>query len=153
MKALIQRVSRARVQVDQKTVGEISRGLLILLGVGANDMEIDAEYLAARCANLRIFNDEQGKMNLSVLDIKGQALVVSQFTLHADTRKGNRPSYTRAAEPEKAKRLYDSFTRHLRAILGSDNIRTGVFGAMMDVELVNQGPVTVLVQSKREYEK
>ncbi|NOY05458.1 MAG: D-tyrosyl-tRNA(Tyr) deacylase, partial [Chlorobi bacterium] len=144
MKALIQRVSKARVLVEQETVGHISRGLLILLGVGVNDTEEDAEYLARRCANLRVFNDDQGKMNLSVLDVKGQALVVSQFTLHADTRKGNRPSYTRAAEPGKAEHLYELFARFLRDELGSENVSTGIFGAMMDVELVNQGPVTVL---------
>ncbi len=122
--------------------------MLILLGVKNNDTEVDAEYLAERCASLRIFNDETGKMNLSVKDVIGEAMVVSQFTLYGDTRKGNRPSYTDAATQKTAEVLYDRFTAHLRNLLGEKRIATGVFRAMMDVELVNDGPVTLILESK-----
>jgi D-tyrosyl-tRNA(Tyr) deacylase len=122
--------------------------MLILLGVKQSDDEADAQYLADRCAALRIFDDEEGKMNLSVKDVGGEAMVVSQFTLYGDTRKGNRPSYSEAAPPELAERLYESFVRHLRASLGDAKVATGVFRAMMDVELVNDGPVTVAIESK-----
>jgi D-tyrosyl-tRNA(Tyr) deacylase len=122
--------------------------MLILLGVKQSDDEADAQYLADRCAALRIFDDEEGKMNLSVKDVGGEAMVVSQFTLYGDTRKGNRPSYSEAAPPELAERLYESFVRHLRASLGHTKVATGVFRAMMDVELVNDGPVTVAIESK-----
>lgn len=151
MRILIQRVSRASVTVDDRVTGSIDRGVLVLLGVTHGDTEEDARYLAGRLARLRIFNDAEGKMNLSVDDVGGSALVVSQFTLHADTRKGNRPSYGDAAEPGLAERLYELFVAELSAMLGAKRIATGEFGAMMEVELVNDGPVTVTVKSKSEY--
>lgn len=151
MRILIQRVSRARVTVDDRLTGSIDNGVLVFLGVTHGDTEEDARYLAGRLARLRIFNDEDGKMNLSVNDIGGSALVVSQFTLHADTRKGNRPSYGHAAEPAPAERLYEMFVAELSALLGAERVATGEFGAMMQVELINDGPVTVTVKSKSEY--
>ena len=151
MLALIQRVTRARVTVDGRETGAIGNGLLVLLGVRQGDLENDAEYLAARVAALRVFGDADGKMNLSLGDMGGCALVVSQFTLHADTRKGNRPSYALAAEPVVAEKLYECFVAELRALLGHDRVATGAFRAMMQVELVNDGPVTVTVASKSEH--
>jgi D-tyrosyl-tRNA(Tyr) deacylase len=151
MRILVQRVSRARVTVNDEITGSIGVGLLVLLGVKHGDAEDDARSLASRLARLRIFNDAAGKMNLSVEDIGGSILIVSQFTLHADTRKGNRPSYGRAADPELAEQLYELFVAELRTMLGADRVATGVFGAMMQVELVNDGPVTVMVKSKSEY--
>lgn len=157
MRVIVQRVSRARVTVedsatsDVRVTGEIGPGLLILCGVRHGDTEEDADYLATRMARLRVFSDAEGKMNLSLLDTGGAALVVSQFTLHADTRKGNRPSYGRAAEPELAQRLYNRFVECLRAEIGETRIATGEFAEMMQVELVNDGPVTVTVNSKSEY--
>jgi len=148
MRALIQRVRRCSVSLDGIPHSTVGRGMLILLGVKQSDNEADAQYLADRCAALRIFDDEEGKMNLSVKDVGGEAMVVSQFTLYGDTRKGNRPSYSEAAPPELAERLYESFVRHLRASMGHANVATGVFRAMMDVELVNDGPVTVAIESK-----
>ena len=148
MRALIQRVRRCSVSLDGIPHSTVGRGMLILLGVKQSDNEADAQYLADRCAALRIFDDEEGKMNLSVKDVGGEAMVVSQFTLSGDTRKGNRPSYSEAAPPELAERLYESFVRHLRASMGHANVATGVFRAMMDVELVNDGPVTVAIESK-----
>ena len=153
MIALIQRVSRAKVSVAGLITGEIGCGLLIFLGVKRGDGETDAQYLASRVSRLRVFNDAEGKMNLSLQDVGGSVLVVSQFTLHADTRKGNRPSYGRAAEPGLAEDLYDLFILELRKHLGADKVGTGEFGAMMDVELINDGPVTVTVKSKSEYAK
>ncbi|MBR9976039.1 MAG: D-tyrosyl-tRNA(Tyr) deacylase [Bacteroidetes bacterium] len=157
MRVIVQRVSRARVTVEDpatsgvRVTGEIGPGLLVLCGVRHGDTEEDADYLANRMARLRVFSDAEGKMNLSLLDTGGAALVVSQFTLHADTRKGNRPSYGRAAEPELAERLYVRFVERLGAELGVSRVATGEFGAMMSVELVNDGPVTVTVNSKSEY--
>ena len=148
MKALIQRVRRCSVTIDDRMHSSIGCGLLILLGVKQGDTDADATYLADRCAALRIFDDKQGKMNLSLCDIGGAAMVVSQFTLYGDTTRGNRPSYSEAASPELAERLYEVFVRRLTADLGEGKVATGVFRAMMDVELVNDGPVTVLVESK-----
>jgi len=148
MRALIQRVKRSSVTIDGKLHGSIGPGLLILLGVKQSDGEPDADYLADRCAALRIFDDSQGKMNLSVKDTGGSIMVVSQFTLYGDTRKGNRPSYSDAAGPELAENLYIRFVNRLSVVLGREKIATGVFRAMMDVELVNDGPVTVTVESK-----
>jgi D-tyrosyl-tRNA(Tyr) deacylase len=136
------------VSIGGSTHSAIHAGILILLGVRQSDTDADAAYLAGRCALLRIFDDEEGKMNLSVKDVEGEAMVVSQFTLYGDTRKGNRPSYTDAAPPEVAEPLYESFVRLLKAELGDSKVASGVFRAMMDVELVNDGPVTVLVESK-----
>ncbi|MDT8322884.1 MAG: D-aminoacyl-tRNA deacylase [Bacteroidota bacterium] len=151
MRLLIQRVSRASVTVDSRITGEIGPGLLVLLGVRHGDTEEDARYLASRLLRLRVFNDADGKMNLSVDDTGGSALVVSQFTLHADTRKGNRPSYGHAAEAELAEHLYELFIAELRGLMGQDRVATGEFAAMMEVALVNDGPVTILLQSKSEY--
>jgi D-tyrosyl-tRNA(Tyr) deacylase len=122
--------------------------MLILLGIKRDDSEADAAYLADRCASLRIFDDSNGKMNLSLRDTEGSAMVVSQFTLYGDTRKGNRPSYTDAAPAETAEKLYNIFVEQLKQILGHDKVASGIFKAMMHVELVNDGPVTVMVDSK-----
>lgn len=149
MRALIQRVTKSSVAINGAVHSSIGKGMLVLLGVKQGDNNEDAKYLADRCAALRIFDDDQGKMNLSVCDVNGEAMVVSQFTLYGDTRKGNRPSYTDAAPPELAEALYEQFVRDLKAALGETKVATGVFRAMMDVELVNDGPVTVIVESKR----
>lgn len=143
MKALIQRVSEASVEVDGRRVAEIGPGLLVLLGITHSDGMDDAAWLARKIPALRIFEDEAGLMNRSVLDIGGAVLVVSQFTLYADTRKGNRPSFVAAARPEQAEPLYEALVRHLRGTLGSSRVGTGVFGAEMKVRLLNDGPVTV----------
>lgn len=148
MRALIQRVKNGSVTIDGKLYGRIDKGMVILLGVKDGDSEEDAKYLAHRCANLRIFEDENEKMNLSVLDIHGQALVVSQFTLYGDTRKGHRPSYIEAAKPENAEQLYNYFCSYLMENIGKENVATGVFRAMMVVEIINDGPVTLMVESK-----
>ena len=147
MRAVIQRVSRAQVSVREEIVGKIGRGILVLLGVGNTDTEADADYLAAKIAGLRIFEDENGKMNLSLADRAGEVLAVSQFTLHGDARKGRRPSFDGAAPPELARALYEHFVRRIHeAGIGCE---TGRFQAMMQVELVNEGPVTILLDSKR----
>jgi len=150
MRALIQRVKHASVDIEGSPHNHIGRGIVIFLAVRKGDSEQDAEYLARRCADLRIFGDDEGKMNLSVKDIHGSALVISQFTLYADTRKGNRPSFTDSAQPGEAEHLYNLFVRHLREHLGEGKVCTGRFRAMMDVGLVNDGPVTVMVESKHE---
>jgi D-tyrosyl-tRNA(Tyr) deacylase len=141
----VQRVAEARVRVGEETVGEIGPGLCVLLGVARGDEEIDAERLAGRVARLRIFENEEGRFDRSLLDIGGAALVVSQFTLIADTAKGNRPSFTEAASPAEAKRLYQAFCSALRE--PGVPIETGVFGARMRVELVNDGPVTIILDA------
>jgi D-tyrosyl-tRNA(Tyr) deacylase len=148
MRALIQRVRRCSVSIEGKTHSSIGPGVLILLGVKQGDQATDAEYLADRCAALRVFEDPQGKMNLSVQDVGGSVMVVSQFTLYGDTRKGNRPSYSEAAPPAEAEALYEHFARQMKMSLGSERVATGVFRAMMDVELINDGPVTVMIESK-----
>lgn len=148
MRALIQRVRRCTVMIDGKAHSSIGHGMLILLGVKYTDEVSDAIFLADRCAALRVFDDPQGKMNLAIREVGGAAIIVSQFTLYGDTRRGNRPSYSDAAPPEQAEALYEQFVRQLKTTLGDANVATGVFRAMMDVELVNDGPVTVLVESK-----
>jgi D-tyrosyl-tRNA(Tyr) deacylase len=148
MRALIQRVIRGSVAIEGRRVGEISRGMVVLLGVKKGDTPEAAEYLAQRTAALRIFDDADGVMNLDVRQANGSALVVSQFTLYADTRKGNRPSYIEAAPPEEAEALYNSYVEYLRALLGNDSVHTGVFRAMMEVDIVNDGPVTIILESK-----
>lgn len=149
MRAVIQRVSHARVEVEGETVGEIGRGLLILLGVAQGDDEAAAQYLARKISGLRIFPNEAGKMDLSLNDIQGEALVVSQFTLYGDCRKGRRPNFTQAAHPDEAKRLYELFCFELGQA-GVRRVATGVFGAMMQVSLCNDGPVTLIVESPPE---
>ena len=147
MKAVIQRVSEASVTVDGAVVGEIGRGFLVLLGVMDGDTEADADVLAGKVARLRVFTDENDKMNLSVTDVGGAVLCVSQFTLCADVKKGNRPSFTPSAPPEEAERLYEYFTRRLLDE-GVSSVERGVFGADMKVRLLNDGPVTILFDSE-----
>ena len=149
MRAVIQRVSRARVTVEERVVGEIGPGLVALVAVGVEDTEEAAAYLAGKLGSLRIFEDEAGKMNLSVLDVGAEVLAVSQFTLYGDCRKGKRPSFTRAARPEKATQLYNLFCDELRR--AGVTVATGEFQARMNVELVNDGPVTILVDSDRTF--
>ena len=147
MRLLVQRVSHAQVSVDGQVTGKIGEGLLVLVGVTHSDTIADVEYLSERCVKLRIFNDEEGKMNKSLLDVGGGMLIISQFTRYADTRKGNRPGYSDAANPELANDLYEKFI----AKIAEKNIEygCGVFGADMDVEFCNQGPVTILLESKK----
>lgn len=149
MKALIQRVSSASVTVEGNCVAEINTGLLILLGVSESDNQKEASWLASKVVNMRIFNDSEGKMNLSLLDVGGDALAVSQFTLYADARKGNRPSYIQAARPELAKPMYEAFVAELEKVLGKP-VPTGVFGADMKVSLVNDGPVTIMLETQAD---
>ena len=144
MRIVLQRVSRAAVRVDGKTAGEIGRGLLLLVGVHQDDSVECADFLAAKCAELRIFADEKGKMNLSGKEIRASALVVSQFTLYGDCAKGRRPNFIAAAAPARATELYEYFVRVLRTHL--PRVETGVFGAMMEVELLNDGPVTLILE-------
>jgi D-aminoacyl-tRNA deacylase len=147
VRAVIQRVTRASVTVEARVAGEIGPGVLVLLGVNRTDNAESAAYLAEKIAHLRIFSDEAGKMNLSLLDVGGSALLVSQFTLYGDTRGGRRPSYIQAAPPEQASRLYEEFVRSIRAL--GVPVQTGVFQAHMQVELVNDGPVTILLDSEK----
>ena len=149
MRAVVQRVSRARVSVDGNVTGEITTGLLILLGVGREDTSAAAAGFAEKIANLRIFEDNDRKMNCSLLDLKGSALVVSQFTIYGDARGQRRPSFVTAAPPEQAKHLYEKFAETLRSF--GVTVTTGVFGAMMSVELVNEGPVTILLDSDKTF--
>lgn len=147
MRVLIQRVTKASVTIENNIKSQIGKGLLILLGIEDNDNKEDIEWLCNKITNLRIFNDKDGVMNLSALDTEADMLVVSQFTLHASTKKGNRPSYIRASKPETAIPLYEAFCETLRRKLNKD-IRTGEFGADMQVELINDGPVTIWIDSK-----
>ncbi len=149
MRAVIQRVSRAKVTVAGEITGAIGPGLLVLLGVGQQDTEASADYLAEKIAGLRIFEDEGGKMNRSVVDIGGSVLAVSQFTLYGDVRKGKRPSFDAAAPPQRAHELYEYFISRVRA--GGLRCETGRFQEMMDVELVNAGPVTILLDSEKTF--
>ena len=149
MRAVLQRVSRARVNVDGSVAGEIAAGLVILLGVGRDDTSAVAVAMAEKVANLRIFEDDQGKMNRSLLDAGGSALVVSQFTLYGDARGQRRPSFVAAAPPEQAKKLYEEFSEALSRL--GITVATGVFQAMMSVELVNEGPVTILLDSYKTF--
>ncbi|HZP23324.1 MAG TPA: D-aminoacyl-tRNA deacylase [Terriglobales bacterium] len=149
MRAVVQRVSRASVSVDTEITGAIDLGLLVLLGVGQEDSEADADYLADKIAGLRIFEDDAGKMNLSVTDVGGAVLAVSQFTLFGDVRRGKRPSFDAAARSERAKELYEYFVSRVRSF--GLPCETGRFQAMMDVELVNSGPVTILLDSTKAF--
>ena len=147
MKVVLQRVSEAMVTVEGRIAGRIGRGLMLLVGVGQEDTERDLEWMADKLAGLRIFEDDAGKMNLSVEDVEGAVLSVSQFTLYGDCRKGRRPSFMDAARPETAEKLYDQFNERLRS--KGLRVETGVFGAMMDVSLVNDGPVTLILDSRQ----
>ncbi len=149
MKVVIQRVSKAHVTIDKKIMASISQGLLIFLGIVNDDTIEDISWLANKTANLRIFADENDVMNKSLLDVNGDAIVVSQFTLHAATKKGNRPSYIKAAKPDVAIPLYESFVKELELVLGK-TVQTGEFGADMKVELINDGPVTIIIDSKNK---
>jgi D-tyrosyl-tRNA(Tyr) deacylase len=149
MKVVLQRVSKASVTIDDKKVANIQSGILILLGIVATDTSNDIEWLCKKTANLRIFNDENGVMNTSLLDVNGDAIVVSQFTLHAATKKGNRPSYIKAARPEVAIPLYEKFIEILENELGK-NVQMGEFGADMKVELINDGPVTIIIDTENK---
>jgi D-tyrosyl-tRNA(Tyr) deacylase len=149
MRAVVQRVSRAKVTVDGEITGEIAQGLLVFLGVAGTDDEADADYLCDKIVNLRIFEDADDKMNLSLVDIKGEVLVVSQFTLYGDTRRGRRPSFIDAAPPDKANQLYEYFVSKARKQV--QKVATGRFQAMMDVELVNDGPVTIMLDSEKTF--
>lgn len=149
MRVVLQRVSKASVTVEGKKISSINEGLLIFVGIEDEDTQVDIDWLTNKIANLRIFNDEDGVMNRSLLDTKGDAIVVSQFTLHASTKKGNRPSYISAAGPDVAIPLYKSFISTLESKLGK-KIGTGVFGADMKVELLNDGPVTILIDTKNK---
>ncbi|MEP2936797.1 MAG: D-aminoacyl-tRNA deacylase [Gilvibacter sp.] len=150
MRAVVQRVSEASVQIDAKQVTSIKHGMLVLLGIEHEDNEQDADWLSGKLVRMRIFQDENDHMNLSVLDTQGEAIVVSQFTLHASTKKGNRPSFIKAAKPDKAQLLYQYFISIFEKQLGKP-VGTGEFGAMMDVSLINDGPVTIIIDSKQKH--
>jgi D-tyrosyl-tRNA(Tyr) deacylase len=147
MRAVIQRVDFANVTVDCNVIGEINRGIVVFLGVGKFDDEKDANYLIEKIANIRIFEDLEGKMNLSLVDIKGGALIISQFTLFADCSRGRRPSFTDACEPDSAEKLYEYFTEGMRK--KTNNVATGKFGAAMKIKAINNGPVTIIIDSKK----
>lgn len=149
MRAVVQRVTEASVKVDGKIVGEIGNGLLVLLGVGDEDNEKDLEYLVDKITGLRIFEDENEKMNLSLMDVKGELLIISQFTLYGDARKGRRPSFTKSADPKIGEKYYEEFIERTKNM----GIKTekGIFGAHMDVSLINNGPVTILLDSKKNF--
>jgi D-tyrosyl-tRNA(Tyr) deacylase len=149
MRAVIQRVTRASVTIQGRVRSQIGKGLLILLGIETEDSTEDTSWLASKAVQLRIFNDAEGVMNLPVTEADGDILVVSQFTLHAKTKKGNRPSYIRAARPEQAIPLYEAFIGHISGLLGKE-VMTGEFGAMMQVESVNDGPVTIIIDTKEK---
>jgi D-tyrosyl-tRNA(Tyr) deacylase len=149
MRAVVQRVTRAKVTVENEVTGEIKHGLVVLLGVARDDSEADADYLASKIAALRIFDDDAGKMNCSVKDVGGGVLVVSQFTLYGDVRRGLRPSWIEAAAPEVAKPLYEYFVAQIRKLV--DEVAEGSFRSLMQVELVNDGPVTILLDSRKQF--
>ena len=149
MRIVVQRVTEGGVNIlSENYKAEINRGLVVLLGIKNDDNKQDAEFLADKCTNLRIFEDSEGKMNLAVKDINGQILIISQFTLYGDAQRGNRPSFSGAARPETAIPLYEHFIRRVELNIGSENVRTGIFGAMMQVKIINDGPVTIIIDSK-----
>jgi D-aminoacyl-tRNA deacylase len=149
MRALVQRVTQGSVFIEKENYSaEIGKGMVILLGVKEGDTEDDVVFVADKCSNLRIFEDENEKMNLSLKDINGEVLVISQFTLYGDARKGNRPSFTDAARPELANNLYEKFIERMKQNLGGEKVKNGIFAAMMLVKIFNDGPVTILVESK-----
>ncbi|WP_407370609.1 D-aminoacyl-tRNA deacylase [Carnobacterium sp.] len=147
MRVIIQRTKEASVSIEESVVGEITHGFVLLVGIEEEDQQEDIEYLVRKISNMRIFEDTQGKMNLSIEDVGGEILSISQFTLHADTKKGNRPSFIKAAKPDTAIPVYDAFNAQLRA--SGLTVQTGVFGADMQVSLVNDGPVTIIIDSKQ----
>jgi D-tyrosyl-tRNA(Tyr) deacylase len=149
MKLVIQRVQEASVTIENKIVGSISKGLLVLIGIETKDSEVDVDWCLSKLVNMRIFSDDEGKMNLSLLEVNGKLLVVSQFTLHASTKKGNRPSFITAARPEQAIPLYESFIQKANVLL-SNSVQTGEFGADMKVGLINDGPVTIIIDSQNK---
>lgn len=149
MRAVVQRVTKASVTVDQTLVSNIGKGLLVLVGIEDADTIEDIQWLSAKLVQLRIFNDENGTMNLSLKDVEGELLLVSQFTLHASTKKGNRPSYIKASKPDLAIPLYEQFKQQIEVDLGK-KVQTGIFGADMKVELVNDGPVTIIIDTKNK---
>jgi len=149
MRAVIQRVSFASVKVDDKTIGQIGLGLLVLLGIEADDTSTDVSWLAKKICGLRIFSDTEGKMNLDLNDVNGELLIVSQFTLHASTKKGTRPSFIKAARPDHAIPLYENFISECSQ-LSTSKVQTGEFGAIMDLELLNDGPVTIMIDTKNK---
>ena len=148
MRAVIQRVSQAKVVVDENTVGQINRGFMILLGVHEEDTQVDVDYLVGKISKLRVFEDDQQKMNRSIIDVDGKILSISQFTLFADTKKGNRPSFVQAAKPDTAIPLYEAFNEGLRQ--AGIPVETGIFGADMKCHLVNDGPVTIIIDSQNK---
>jgi len=149
MRALIQRVTEGEVVIEKDNyVAKIGKGMVILLGVKDGDSEEDLIFVADKCSNLRIFEDDKGKMNLSIKEIHGEVLLISQFTLYGDARKGNRPSFTNAARPELAEELYNKFIERMKYNLGNNKVKCGIFAAMMQVKIFNDGPVTILVESK-----
>ena len=148
MRTVIQRVRNAQITIDHTIQKSIGRGLLVLLGIEKEDTQDDVEWLSSKIAQLRIFGDDNDKMNLSVQDIEGEIMVVSQFTLHASTKKGNRPSWIKAADPEHAEPIYQEFVKELQSYLQNKEVVTGEFGAHMDIELLNDGPVTIIIDSK-----
>ena len=147
MRVVVQRVRSGKVTLQGSVLGEIGTGYVVLVGVREGDTERDARYLAAKCANLRVLEDADGKMNVGLREAGGRVLVVSQFTLYGEAQKGNRPSFSLAARPEAAEPLYDLFVQHLREILGADAVATGSFGGMMELTIVNDGPVTLIIDS------
>ena len=149
MRIVVQRVTKATVHIDEKPYAQIKNGLVVFIGIEQNDEKSYADYLASKCSALRIFDDENGKMNLCLNDAEGSLLLISQFTLHATTKKGNRPSFIRSAKPEKANPLYDYFIGKMKSLVKNE-IKTGVFGANMQVELINNGPITILIDSKNK---
>lgn len=154
MKAVVQRVNSASVNISEQNYSEnIDKGLLVLLGIKTGDTEEEVIFVADKCCNLRIFEDDENKMNRSVKDISGEILIISQFTLYGETAKGNRPSFIEAAKPEEAIPLYNKFISRVRMNLGENKVKQGIFGAMMDVELTNYGPVTVIVESRNKNDK
>ena len=150
MKVVVQRVTEGGVHIEKENYSAvIKKGYVILLGIKTGDTEQDADFLADKCSNLRVFEDEHEKMNLSIKDIDGEVLIISQFTLYGDAQRGNRPSFSDAARPETAIPLYEYFIKRMQQNLGSEKIKTGKFGAMMSVTIINDGPVTILIDSKR----
>ena len=149
MRVVVQRVSEGGVKIPSENYEQITgKGIVILLGVKSGDTEKDVKFLADKCCSLRIFDDVNGKMNLSLIEVRGEALIISQFTLYGDASRGNRPGYTEAARPEEAIPLYENFIARMRNNIGEEKVKAGIFGAMIDVKIINDGPVTIIIDSK-----